>query len=718
MPKESLNIYLTAVDGMSPVLASITDKTKALDKESQQLEQTYEALQQANSGLIERKTALQKQLHQVNEEVKEARKQFKELGNEASSDAYEKAQEKQQKLRDEIAATTKALQENQKTYKENIEIIRKGEMEEQSTGLSDIAKGLFAGQIGQMFSSSLGGLGETLLTSALGTPTASLISDTLSSAISGGAAGAMFGPWGIAAGAALGGLSGMISGSTKIYEEQDSAFKEYYNGLIDTYGGLNAGNTESGSAIASGWEDDLRVFSVLLDDDAEAARGFQDSLIDLGRTPPFSYDTVSALSKDMLGLGLSTDEALDRINALAEAAAALDWSESNVSSVISYLESAQLAGTMDSRVVKSLSKMGVNVYGALADEFGISEGDVMDQLSDPDVDRAVDAIYAYLGEHFAGASAGLVDTYSGASGILESYQTDIAAAAGESYNGLRTEGIQAEIDSLGGALGDAMKEINSIIGENQARGENLKEEYQREALSAVLLGESGGLFTEEQQAALNEMREFYEYWSEQYAAGNEEAGLHMQSLYEQAQMLGEAYYESSEWAQEEIDVQLEQIEAIRDNTAGLAAATDSFRLAQESSKGLAVAIRNKLSQIDTSYGSNGWYDDGGTYHYAESELDSASGWYDDGGNFHPYAYGLDRVPYNDYPALLHEGERVLTAREARAMDAEDSLTGGLAQLAITITGNNFSGGAEDMADQIAEILVRKLEQAAIIHQPR
>ena len=160
MPKESLSVYLTAVDKMSPVLASITDKTKALDKESQELQQAFEALQKANKGLIERKTELEKKLKDVNETVKNARKNFKELGDEASSDAYKKAQENQRKLRDEIAATSKAMQENQKIYKENIETIRKGGMEEQGTGLGDIAKGLFAGQVGQMLSSSLGGLGS------------------------------------------------------------------------------------------------------------------------------------------------------------------------------------------------------------------------------------------------------------------------------------------------------------------------------------------------------------------------------------------------------------------------------------------------------------------------------------------------------------------------------------------------------------------------------
>ena len=29
-----------------------------------------------------------------------------------------------------------------------------------------------------------------------------------------------------------------------------------------------------------------------------------------------------------------------------------------------------------------------------------------------------------------------------------------------------------------------------------------------------------------------------------------------------------------------------------------------------------------------------------------------------------YAYGLDYVPYDNFPALLHQGERVQTAAEA------------------------------------------------------
>lgn len=40
--------------------------------------------------------------------------------------------------------------------------------------------------------------------------------------------------------------------------------------------------------------------------------------------------------------------------------------------------------------------------------------------------------------------------------------------------------------------------------------------------------------------------------------------------------------------------------------------------------------------------------------------------YDDFG--HPHAIGSDYIPYDNYPALLHRGEKVLTATEARQMD--------------------------------------------------
>lgn len=43
-----------------------------------------------------------------------------------------------------------------------------------------------------------------------------------------------------------------------------------------------------------------------------------------------------------------------------------------------------------------------------------------------------------------------------------------------------------------------------------------------------------------------------------------------------------------------------------------------------------------------------------------------------GGGTGGFAWGLNRVPYNDFPAYLHEGERVLTAEQARQQDGAGS----------------------------------------------
>mgnify|MGYP000467811598 CR=1 FL=1 len=100
--------------------------------------------------------------------------------------------------------------------------------------------------------------------------------------------------------------------------------------------------------------------------------------------------------------------------------------------------------------------------------------------------------------------------------------------------------------------------------------------------------------------------------------------------------------------------------------------------------------------------------DGGSDSTDSSDDDSDSseedGYYDEDGVWRSHAAGLERVPYDGYAALLHEGERVLTAREARQADQ-----GGGAQ--VTITGNTFQVRQESDIDAIAEALYRKLRLA-------
>ena len=90
MPKNGLDVYFTITDGGSATLASLSDKTKALDKDTQTLAQSYAALKKANEPLIRQQAELEKQLDAAKRETKEAEKAFKKLGDAASDETFTK----------------------------------------------------------------------------------------------------------------------------------------------------------------------------------------------------------------------------------------------------------------------------------------------------------------------------------------------------------------------------------------------------------------------------------------------------------------------------------------------------------------------------------------------------------------------------------------------------------------------------------------------------
>ena len=591
-------------------------------------------------------------------------------------------------------------------------------MEEQGTGLGDIAKGLFAGQVGQMLSSSLGGLGQSVLTSAIGMPEASLISDALSSTISGIAAGSVLGIPGMAVGGLIGAASGLISGGTKIFEAKDNAFKDYYGGLYQDVSGRSGEMVEGGSTLASGRQTDRISFKTLFGDE-DTANEYLDSLVDMSNRTPFLYNDLTAMSKTLATYGYSAhkgdeDYILDALQTIGDAGAALGMGTADMTAVAQALGRMKSSGKAALEYLNILNDRGIGAVGMLAEARGVSQGDMYEMISDGGISgtEAVEIITDALREAYSGSMLEQSLTFAGITSTLEGLTQELENAGGEAYNTLREFGKSAMVDAYGGELGDAIKEINTVMGENQARRENLQDQYMREVLDAVLRGRRGELwstFDEDQQNTLSEMSTQYAELKARYDASNgtdAEAGAKLESLYEEAQALGQAYFDNSEYVKMLNETEQDEIEAIREATAGLEEATQAtYKLQQELSKGLAVQIPSALG-----YSSRGEYaarNQGGNT-LSGSRITERR---DLQGNRH--AFGLERVPYDEYPALLHEGERVLTASEARAQDAVQA-----APIQITITGNSFTGTPEEMADALAEILVRKITQVGIAAAPK
>ena len=485
MPRGGLNIYFGAVDGMSPVLTTIGDKTKALDKETQQLRQSYQALQKANNSLIERKTALTKELSEAKDEAKKAKEAFEELGDAASTDAYEKAQAKVPGLKNEISAVNKAMRENTQIYNQNLETVRKG-----TTGNSLMST---LGQAGVW--STLGGVAgdwaTTLAGSALGSAGGSLFGSALGMAGQGAAIGTMIGGPGVgtAVGAALGGLVGAISGLTQTFEDQDAAFKEYYGELADAVSQQTEEMISSGSTIAGSREQTQRAFAQRFGSDA-AADEYLGRVQEMAARTNYGYDEITGYSKLLLN-SYDPEDVFGVLQSLSDATAALALTSSDVEVMISGLSRMRTTGKATQEYLNYFSERGVDVYSALASATGADRSQIAEMATGGDIsgETAAQAILDYIDQQYGGLSEDLMSTYDAMADNLADIKATIEAAGGEGYNEARKEGLAAEADAYGGALGEAVSYISAIAGQNQAYLENLSEQYQREALSAVLMGE-------------------------------------------------------------------------------------------------------------------------------------------------------------------------------------------------------------------------------------
>ena len=725
MPKGSVNIYLEMKDDVSPVLTSISDKTKALEKETQLLTEAYEGMTSVNEPLIEKKKKMKKRLEELNKTISDSRKQWNKYNDEVAKVSMDEAIDEQEELRKKLTEIDGQIKNNQKAYREYQNTIRKKALTsdpEVVNTLSDHSENSLLKKIGDigladMWGDSLSRTADVLTESMLGQPLAMAVSSTLSGVVSGAAMGStlgtVFGLPGMAFGALAGGAAGALSGGTQIFAAKDDAFKDYYGGLYDTVSSRTDETVESGSTIAGSREQTRKAF-VRRFGDEEDADEYLSRVKTMAAGTNYDYDEIVGYSKLLLN-SYDPDDVFGVLQSLSDATAGLSLSSGDVEMMINGLSRMRTTGKATGEYLNYFSERGVDVYQALADATGADKKDIAGMVTKGSIsgETAAQAILDFIDKEYSGLSEDLMGTYDALSANLEDIMTNLAAAAGEGYNEIRKSGLEADQTAYTGALGEAMEEINRIAGENRAYLENLSGQYQREALGAVLMGEQTTVFAPEQQAELEKLSKQYAEAKESYEAGNQQAGLLMESYRESAEAIATAAYESSEQYLALKDTEMEQIEAIRENTKGLAAATLAYQESQERSKG-GFTLLQPLTPTNIP----------------EKSLGYRAG---------KHAYGLNRVPHDDYPALLHEGERVKTAAEAREEDREERLTRPVPEsgtlghqstafstsknrenivIQVSVTGNTFTAAGEDLADQIASVIADRLEEAAMLAIPR
>lgn len=680
---DSISIVMKMTDDISGSLKSISNTSKGCSKEFEVLQRQAQQLGQRYTDLNKKSAEMSSKALSVKKAMNEAKKAFNETQNEADKANYEKLKAEYDELIAASKGYSSAARETIKDMNSVAQAARKLGNDGESGGFfsslfsDNIRTGLFGSGLIKELGSSLSGFFGTQFESAIGQPLATTISETLSGTISGVAAGAIAGLPGMVAGGILGTITGGINAYTKRFEAEDDAFKAYYKSLYETVTQATEEGLTNGKTLAAQRETTKLSFGTLLGGDAQADRFLAD-VLKTANTTPFLYDDLVSISKTLLSFGYAVEDIIPTLTKVGDAGAAMGLSTADIGTVATYIGRMKSSDKASLEYLNPLNERGLGVFQWLADDLGISQKEVYDKISKGDLSGGY--VSELILTQFEKLYGGMMEVQSksteGLDSTLQGLMDNIDAAAGDAYNELRNQGKQADIAAYGGALGDALSRMNELAGQNQAYTDNMREQYQREALSAVLLGSSTTVFSEEQSAQLEELRRQFAVASAQYdETGSREAAMKMDDLRETAEALATGFFESSDWYRETKDAELELIDAIRENTKKLESATYAYNLSNAFTKGRGVDTT--LPYVGTTWGWN-------------SEDWSSN------------AYGLKRVPYNGYPSILHQDERVLTAAEARERES-----GGMQ---VNINGPITVRQESDL-DDIAQRLADKIEQA-------
>ena len=537
--------------------------------------------------------------------------------------------------------------------------------------------GLYS-QIGDMASQWATSLGGSYFGNAGG----NLLSGALGGAGSGAAIGTMIAPGvGTAIGAAVGGLVGLASGASQNFETKDEYFKDYVQSAVEGQLTAMQEGIASGSTTAGQWELDSIAFRQLLGE--QYGDQYLTGLREFASSTPMEYSDLTAMSRALApGFADGTEESLQRMMDLMEgignAGSALGVDASGMTVMAQALSRMESSGKANLEYLNMFQDRGVDVIGMLGQHYGVDQGEIYDMISKGSISgQDAVAIIQQGMERYSGAMDTMSQTFSGLQSTLADAQTAMDAAYGEGYNETRKQGLEDEISFLSGESGAMMEEANRALGAWQAELENSKEQFIRDTITEAMNSQ------------------------EYQTAAAEDDAAEMGRIIMQAKIDGMNAYNASEGAQEALQMELDLAEAVRDDTATDQAFWDAgYRKGEQFSTGLAAAIAaNKVRDI-VANGIAEMYAASSPYLSGAPSAIGASPY----GAVRSHAYGLNRVPYNGYRAILHEGERVLTAGEARASDTMSR------NITVNVSGQ-WSVRDDSDIDLIAARIADSLERA-------
>lgn len=708
-----VSIALSAKDNFSETLRKLASAANTSVND-------VDALQKSLTKLNNTRANLKLDLSRAKSELREAEKRFKATGDAADELALKDKQIEFDNLTSQLKAVSSSAQAAEKNMMSLAGTNSKLSNRASGSGKSGSMWGTLGGALatagfGDMLSGSLSQAAGAFLGSYYGASDGAAIESVLGGAISGGSMGAsagmmVAGPTGAAIGAAVGGAIGAVSGgieaATQQFESRDEAFKSY---VQDQYNAVQERRNEElsgGSSIAGQREMDQMAFTTLFGN-ADTAQNYLEQVRVMGAETPFQYEDLTQISRTLTAFGYSVDELIPTMTALGDAGSANGMTTDAINEMAQALGYMRSSNLVYREQLGIFQRRGVDAAGAVAEAKGMSIDEVYSAITRGDLGgvEISEILTKYMEETYQGAMDIQSKTFEGLASTLEDANAELQNAMGEGYNEGKKIGMSDQIDWLEGEAGQKMMEMNEQLGRFKADAENLQQDIYQDVFNGMFTGEIPAEMDAKIAAQVEDLHQRYMNAMatiESSASSDAEvfaARTDLGTLKGEAETLAYNTYLDSEAA----DAMTEANIALADGIAassGTAYENAGYLLGQELTKGISSAI-------------NAYVPDTITVPVVTSSINSGAGiGIKSGattgshltGATSPYrAIGENRVPRDNTLYLLHEGERVLTAREARAADRKES--GGNV---VVNMGGNYTVRQDSDIDAIAEAVAARV----------
>lgn len=685
-----VSIALSAKDNFSTTLKKIAQETRTGVN-------SIEDLQKSLTKLNNTRAQLRLDLSKAKSELKEAEKRFRATGDAADELALKDKQLQFDNLTSQLKAVSSSAKAAESDMTRlagtNSKIVNRQSTAGGSAGsmMGTLGSALATAGFGQMLSGSLSGAAGAFFSSYYGSNDGAAIQSVLGNAISGATMGAAAGSIipgvgtaiGTAVGTAIGVVSGGIEAATQKFESRDEAFKSYVQDQYNAVQERQAADLESGSALAGQRETDLVSFTTLFGS-KDIAQQYLSELKTMANVTPFLYSDLTAMSKTLKTYGYAANEMIPALTSIGDAGAALGMTAADMTNVSTALGRMRSSNKTTLEDLNMLQDRGIDAVGALANAKGVSKGDVYSMISGGDIagTEAVQIIQSYMEQMYSGAMEQQSKTFEGLSSTLEGWNQELQNAMGEGYNEGKKIGMSDQIDWLEGEAGQKMMELNEQLGSFKAGAENLQQDIYQDVFNGMFTGEIPAEMDAKIAAQVEDLhRRYMDAMAtiESSTATDSEildAQARLATAKGEAESLAYSTYMQTDAAAAMTEANIALADGIAAG-AGSAYENAGYSIGEKLTQGITRQITSYSPPPITV-----------PVVYSSTSTDSNSG---GGGSYDPTdptrpqkisAIGENRVPRDNTLYLLHEGERVLTAREARAQDQ-----GGTGGVNIYMGGN-------------------------------